>query len=207
MKIKILGHGAFGSFLRSLFTDTTFTICDDADTVILAVPLSAYKECGEKYKDKHLVNVCSVQLPSYNILKEITDNFTGIHPLFGVRTPIDKRNSILTHSCGSDQEKEFLKKFSVYSTIVTTWFRQWPTHIVFTPELHDELMYKTHVAAVLAAKAAEKYIDESYISTVHDELLPNSFRLLKQFVKTMDDMPEGTMSSILSNPYINQSKI
>lgn len=34
-----------------------------------------------------------------------------------------------------------------------------------------------------------------------DEFIPNSFRLLREFVMTMDDMPVGTMESILANRY------
>ena len=61
-------------------------------------------------------------------------------------------------------------------------------------------MLKTHVAAVLAAKQAKHYIDEA--AGIPDEFLPNSFRLLKQFVQTLDDMPAGTIESIMANPYI-----
>jgi len=127
MKIRIIGSGAFGTFLKELLQHS-FTICHDYDesarSIILAVPLSAYREMAEKFAfgdENHLINVCSVQEPSTNILKEYTNNFTSIHPLFGARTPANKRYSILTHSCQSTPvyslEEEFLNRFKHSSEI------------------------------------------------------------------------------------------
>ena len=61
-------------------------------------------------------------------------------------------------------------------------------------------MAKTHAAAVLAAKQAKHFVDAA--ADIPDELIPNSFRLLSEFVKTLDDMPAGTIESIMANPYI-----
>ena len=36
---------------------------------------------------------------------------------------------------------------------------------------------------------------------IPDELIPNSFRLMRDFVRTLDDMPQGTIESIMANPY------
>ena len=202
MKLTIIGDGSFGSFLKELLAPH-FEICDDAPSVILAVPISAYAEVGKSHCGKHLINVCSVQTPSMEILLKITDRVTGIHPLFGRRTPADKRNSIVTHLCNIDndtwtptcpEEIEFIKIFSQVSKIIDH-LHGFP----FTPDTHDILMSKTHLAAVIAAKQMKIYIDR--VKDVPDELIPNSFRLLRNFVQTLDDMPAGTIESILANPY------
>jgi len=199
VKLEIIGNGAFGSFLRELLAPH-FEISGDANSVILAVPLSAYNEVGVENKDKHLINVCSVQKPSTDILLTHTDNVTSIHPLFGRRTPSDKRNSIMTRSAcvtdndtwsvGHEAELEFLKGFSNVSVIHKN---------KFTPETHDLLMFKTHYKAMLAAKMIKPFLEGS--QDISDELIPNSFRLLRDFVKTLDDMPRGTIESIMANPY------
>ncbi len=221
MKLKIVGNGAFGSFLKELLGnavskkddgDNLFTICDDAESVILAVPISAYDEVASKHKDKHLINVCSVQKPSTDICLKHSDRVTSIHPLFGRRTPSDKRNSIFTHSASKNHdiwfseesiENDFLLRFITVSNIIYFDYSQGLTmdeqHPKFTPESHDILMAKTHVAAVMAAKQLKVYTDR--VKDVPDELIPNSFRLMREFVKTLDDMPPGTVESIMANPY------
>ena len=213
MKLTIIGkNGNFGSFLNELLSPH-FEICDEAPSVILATPISSYNELGAKYKDKHLINVCSVQKPSTDILLKHTDRVTSIHPLFGRRTPADKRNSILTHSCNANNdiwfseesiENNFIISFIKVSNVIyfdnsqpLTLDEKYPR---FTPESHDILMSKTHVAAVMAAKQLQIYIDRA--KNIPDELIPNSFRLMREFVKTLDDMPPGTTESILANPYL-----
>ena len=201
MQLHIEGNGAFGSFLREILTPH-FEMKESAPSVILAVPISAYAEVGEKFKDRHLINVCSVQLPSTQTLLKLTDQVTSIHPLFGRRTPADKRNAILTHSCIADNdtwssggpEADFLAGFSKVSAIFSKWGDK-----QLTPELHDQLMAKTHRNALLAAKQAKVFVELA--KDVPDFLIPNSFRLLRDFVKTLEDMPPGTVESILANPY------
>jgi prephenate dehydrogenase len=193
-KIFIIGDGSFGTFLMDLL-DPHFEVClsaDKAESIILAVPVSAYNEIGERFKDKHLVNVCSVQKPTTDILLKHTDRVTSIHPLFGKRTPADKRNSILTYTFDRDNgiEAEFLSKFGKISNV----------HAGFTPESHDILMAKTHASALMAAKQLQVFTDR--VKDVPDYLIPNSFRLMREFVKTLEDMPAGTVESILTNPYI-----
>jgi prephenate dehydrogenase len=188
MKITIIGDGAFGSFLKELLADT-FDIVEDSHSVVLAVPISAYADCAIKYKDKHLINVCSVQQPSTAILRGITTNVTSIHPLFGKRTPEENRHAIVTHQCGLSREEGFLALFKAKCKTV---------HFM-TPEKHDQIMAKTHLAAVLAAQQMKVYVDRA--KDIPDEFVPNSFRLLRNFVKTLEDMPPGTIESILANPY------
>lgn len=199
MKIQVIGEGAFGSFLNELL-GPLFDIDKTADTVILAVPISAYDSLASGHRDRHLINVCSVQKPSTEMVLRYTPNVTSIHPLFGQRTPIEKRNSIFTHGVPADSEfaeseREFLEVFSQVSTIKRTD----PNGVDFTPDSHDQLMAKTHVAAVVAARQMKVFVDRA--SDIPDEYIPNSFRLMRDFVNTLDDMPQGTMESILANPY------
>lgn len=199
MKVHIIGDGSFGTFLRELLPPF-FEIDNAAETVILAVPISAYESLAAEHRDKHLINVCSVQRPSMEMALKHTANVTGIHPLFGKRTPPDKRNAILTYKLADDSpfadaEREFLDGFAKVSKIVRTDHNG----EVFTPDSHDRLMAKTHVAAVLAAKQMKVFVERA--DDIPDEFLPNSFRLMRDFVKTLDDMPQGTIESIMANPY------
>lgn len=205
MKIQIEGNGSFGSFLKRELPNYGFDVEDFADDVILAVPLSAYEEVGYKNRGKHLINVCSVQKPSTDILTKYSEFVTSIHPLFGARTAVDKRFSILTQYpiAGEDTWFDdtniglcFLNQFQTFSKIHTVdWKGQ-----RFTPESHDYLMRKTHVTAAEVAQIAK--ILMGHTDDIPDEYIPNSFRLLRGFVKTLDDMPIGTLESIRANPYI-----
>lgn len=208
MKLTIIGDGAFGTFLKELLKDKVelqpYEGGITAESVILAVPISAYGSLASHLCDKHLINVCSVQSPSTDYLLQFCNRVTGIHPLFGRRTPTDKRNSILTHSYVScddtwlsedKTEAEFLNMWSTVSTIQTID----ATGQKFTPESHDALMAKTHLAALMAAKQLKVFTDR--VANVPDELIPQSFRLMREFVKTLEDMPPGTVESIMANPY------
>ncbi len=207
MKVKVIGDGAFGSFLKELLVPT-FELSDSADSVILAVPLSAYDEVAKANAGKHLINVCSVQKPSTDICLKHSELVTSLHPLFGRRTPADHRNTIITYSyqlaMGQDDswwynsnnpENNFMEGWRKLSQV-------WGTDvdgIRFTPSSHDLLMAKTHLAAVMGAKQLKVFVDRA--SDIPDFLLPNSFRLMREFVKTLDDMPRGTVDSIMGNPY------
>jgi len=198
--IQIIGDGSFGSFLRELLAPHSSIVEDEirADSFILAVPFSAYESVAQditlRMPDRHLVNVCSIQTTTTNTLLKFSRQVTSIHPLFGRRTPSDKRNSILTHSCGSQNDLAFLESFAKVSNILAAFNGE-----RMTPEIHDKIMAKTHIAAVMAAKQMKVYVDRA--EDIPDEFLPNSFRLLKQFVKTLDDMPKGTIESIMANQY------
>lgn len=203
MQISIIGDGAFGSFLRELLSPH-FEINDSAETLILAVPISAYETIAAENADKHLINVCSVQLPSTEHILRHTENVTCIHPLFGARTPANKRNSVVSRTIVEyvsdsgrfvDAEKEFLERFAKVSALMYVDHKGER----FTPDSHDRLMARTHAAAVLAAKQMKIFVDRA--EDIPDDLLPNSFRLLRDFVKTLDDMPQGTIESIMANPY------
>ncbi len=203
MKIHIIGDGSFGTFLKELLAPI-FEIDPSADSVILAVPISAYDSVASQNRERHLINVCSVQKPSMEMALRYTESVTGIHPLFGHRTPADRRNAIVTREFAIDaavqvpfaqNEREFLETFSRISKINRTD----QNGFEFTPDLHDQMMAKTHVAAVLAAKQMKVFVERA--DDIPDEYLPNSFRLMRDFVKTLDDMPQGTIESIMANPY------
>jgi prephenate dehydrogenase len=193
LQVQIVGDGSFGTCLKEHLLNTGMCdIVDDAPVVILAVPISAYEEVASKHRGKTLVNVCSVQSEANDILDKHSDSIVGIHPLFGARTPKDADlNSILTRRTGSVTSLEVVGLFSMISDIHT-----------MSADEHDRLMAKTHGASVKFAVAAKTVIDE--VGVVPDHMVPNSFKLLKKFVKTLEDMPQGTMESILSNPYIEQ---
>jgi len=208
MKLKIVGDGAFGSFLKELLVPH-FEISNDATSVVLAVPFEAYKSVAEEHAGMHLINVCSVQKPTTDICLQHSDKVTSIHPLFGRRTPSNKRYSIFTYSYvlkredndtwwtpSNVDEAQFINGFMQVSTIMSNNELGLP----FTPDIHDQLMVKTHFAAVMAAKQLKVYTDR--VKNVPDELIPNSFRLMRDFVKTLDDMPKGTIDSIMANPYL-----
>jgi prephenate dehydrogenase len=203
MQLQIVGDGSFGSFLKELLAPH-FELVDKADSVILAVPISAYDSVAQANYGKHLINVCSVQKPSTDICLRYSERVTSLHPLFGRRTPSDKRNTILTYKFIADNdtwlsqsevESEFLHLFAKVSSII-----QANGNKKFTPDSHDILMAKTHVAAVMAAKQMAVYVERA--KDIPDELVPNSFRLMREFVKTLDDMPLGTVQSIMANPYV-----
>jgi len=204
MKIQIVGDGSFGSFLKRELPNYDFEIGEGNGILLLAVPISAYEEIARENKGKYFINVCSVQKPSTDILLRYSNYVTSIHPLFGARTPADKRYSLLTHTAesyddmwfGAEDEGEFLKRFSRFSQIFN---KDWMGKL-WTPESHDHHMKKTHADTAKVARIAKVMMEGT--EDIPDEYIPNSFRLLRGFVKTLDDMPAGTMESIMANPYI-----
>ena len=210
LRVEIIGDGAFGKFLGELLSNHILHT-EHSYIKILAVPASSYDACGRYYgadPKSLLVNVCSIQKPTTDALLKYTDRVTSIHPLFGRRTPADKRNSILTHRCKvyddtwyqDHTEAEFLKMFAKVSNIYDSITGIGGTEVKYTPETHDLLMAKTHASALMAAKQLKVFTDR--VSGVPDHLIPNSFRQMREFVRTLDDMPAGTVESIMANPYI-----
>lgn len=200
MKIQIIGNGAFGSFLSELLAPHC-EIVANAETVILAVPIGAYASWGAQLHDRHLVNVCSVQKPSTDALLKSCDRVTSLHPLFGRRTPPQFRNSIVTY-VGQDNDTWFTfpeqeQVLSVFASVSSLYYVD---HMGknFTPESHDKLMEKTHMTSLMAAKQMKVFTDR--VENVPDHLIPHSFRLMRNFVQTLEDMPKGTVESIMANP-------
>ena len=210
LRVEIIGDGAFGKFLAELLSNHIIHT-DHSHVKILAVPASSYDACGRFYGSDAknlLVNVCSIQKPTTDALLKYTDRVTSIHPLFGRRTPADKRNSILTYLSKQPEDswyhdtlqEDFLKMFAKVSSIYDSITGIGGTEVKYTPETHDLLMAKTHASALMAAKQLKVFTDR--VSGVPDHLIPNSFRQMREFVKTLDDMPAGTVESIMANPYI-----
>lgn len=202
MKINIVGAGSYGQFLHELLA-SYFDFGEDAKSVILAVPISAYDELAKRYREKHLVNVCSVQRPSTDIILKYTTNVTCIHLLFGRQTPADKRNAIVTRAFAAvnggrnllaNNESQLFKGLSNVCKIYFEDHNGKP----FSPDSHDQMMARTHVAAIAAARHIGPLVEQA--NDIPDEYIPNSFRLLRQFATTVAMSP-GTIQSILANPY------
>lgn len=166
MKIQIIGDGSFGTFFKD-FLSNEFEVVEDADVVILAIPISAYDEVASKHEGKTLVNVCSVQSEANDIIAKYTKRGVGLHPLFGARTPKDIAN---------------------YNCIKTNG------------DLHDDTVF------AFICKMGKITNISSMTDIEHDKLMANSFKLLRKFVETLEDMPAGTVESILSNPYIEDNE-
>ena len=191
MKIEIIGNGVFGTFFKEISEDV-FEIEEGADTVIMAVPSSAYEAVAKDNKGKHLVNICSIQSTTTEICLKFSNRVTSIHPLFGPRTPEDKRNSMLTYGCRCQSEIEFLRNFDKISEVGIDFD--------LTPEKHDKIMAKTHGAFIAATKGLKKYVDDA--KDIPDEYIPHSFRKIRELVIQLEDMPKGTIDSIMANPYL-----
>lgn len=193
MKIKIIGDGVFGKFLKEIFTPfVEFT--DDAEHVFLAVPIEAYADVAAANKDNHLINVCSVQHASNNICLEHSKFVTGIHPLFGPRSPIDARVSLLTHKCGKSSEL-----ISLFEKLGSEVCDKLPTGEDIDGELHDRMMAATHLAGLRQLENLKAIVEKS--SWVPKKFIPSSFQRLQNFVEQSGDFSPGTLSSIESNPF------
>lgn len=190
MKIKIVGQGVFGTFLKQELAAHA-EISDDADIVIMAVGVHAYETVASAHAGKHLVNVCSVQrVPNETCLRH-SNRVTGLHPMFGPQSPITNRTCILTHSCSE-------------SAAVTALFEKIGCEIVrehngkpFTGAIHDAMMRKTHLPVLMFGELAALIVEQA--ADVPDNCLPTSFKRLKALAEQMKDMSPGTVESIRSN--------
>lgn len=196
MKITIIGDGVFGRFLREELSPHA-QIVPDAETVIIAVPVSAYAAVAAEHKGKHLVNVCSVQdAPNRDCLKH-SGHVTGIHPMFGPQSPMTNRTCIVTQQCAQ-------------SAAVFDLFRKIGAEIVthkgdleITGALHDDMMRKTHLPVLMFGELAALIVEQA--ADVPDNCLPTSFKRLKALAEQMKDMSPGTVESIRSNLQKNGS--
>lgn len=181
---NIVGSGVFGTFIARELCGMGYQQCDKSNHIIMAVPLSAYMDVAKQHHDKHLINVCSVQAPSNEICKKFSAYVTGIHPLFGVNSPITGRNSIVTQSCQYTQD--VVEIFSKFGSV----------HYSNQIE-HDDIMRKTHLPVLLFGQMASEVVEKA--SDVPDYYITPSFRKLRELAYQMRDMSDGTKSSILSN--------
>lgn len=191
MKITIVGDGMFGAFLKKELA-THADIVDDADTVILAVPVSAVAAVAGKYAERHLVNVCSVQRqPTEDCLGQ-SARVTSIHPMFGPNSPVAGRTCILTHEC--DDSVAVVELFAKISSEIVTHDS---AGRVITPAIHDDMMRKTHLPVLMFGELAALIVEQA--RDVPDNCLPTSFKRLKALAEQMKDMSPGTVESIRSN--------
>jgi prephenate dehydrogenase len=190
MKISIIGRGVFGSFLMNELSPYA-EISDDADTVLLAVPVSAYDDAAKAHAGKHLVNVCSVQQKPNEACLRHSSRVTGIHPMFGPQSPRTNRSCIVTQRCAETEA-------------VCGLFRQIGSEIVtdvngtpITGAIHDDMMRKTHLPVLMFGELAALIVEQA--KDVPDNCLPTSFKRLKALAEQMKDMSAGTAESIRSN--------
>ncbi len=190
MKINIVGRGVFGSFLARELAEHA-EINDDADIVMLAVPVSAVDSVAAQYAGKHLVNLCSVQAkPNADCLRH-SARVTGIHPMFGPQSPRTNRTCIITHACGETPAIRALFE-KIGAEIVTH-----KGDTLITGDVHDDMMRKTHLPVLMFGELAALIAEQA--ADVPDNCLPTSFKRLKALAEQMKDMSPGTVESIRSN--------
>jgi len=202
MKINIIGNGVFGSFLSELLVDKTHvaTLDNDADIVILAVPFDAFDEVASKHAGKLLINVCSIQKESTEICLKHSDSVVSIHPMFGKRTPDNvQKTCILTHRSDMNDKLQDLviDMFRGSGTVIED---KQPDGSPMTPEWHDRLMANSHCKALDIAESAMKELES--IKDIPARFLPASVIKLRELAMQLQDMPEGTRSSIRANSFL-----
>jgi len=197
MDIDIIGDGIFGGFLKRAFFENGANVIKGAPTVVIAVAAHDFNKACEENKNKFLINVCSVQSVTNSICLKHSSNVLGLHPMFGPRTPQKaQKTSLLTlHSKDTATEEKVIKLFSKFSKVIDVD----PEGNQLNSEWHDQLMAKSHLATLdIAEKAAKKLKD---IENIPKEFLPTSVIKLRDLVKQLQDMSEGTRTSIRANPF------
>ena len=195
MKVAVIGDGVFGTFLKEEIIrvwPNKLVHELEADTLILAVPSSAYDVVAQRFQGKHLVNVCSVQAKTNWVCSTWSKDVTGIHPLFGPRSGLQGRSAIVTKECSKSED--IIKLFQCMEAKVLRLTDGEGWH-------HDDVMSKTHVPVVMLQEKIKVIMEEA--EGINIEYLPTSFKRLIEFSLTFGDMPEGTLSSILDNPMID----
>jgi prephenate dehydrogenase len=190
MQITIVGRGVFGNFLASELAPHA-EITDDADIVLIAVPVSAFADVAEKYQGKHLVNVCSVQHKANEACLRHSARVTGIHPMFGPQSPLTNRTCMVTHQCA--ESADVCALFEKIGAEIVTEYKGAP----ITGKIHDDMMRKTHLPVLMFGELAALIVEQA--SDVPDNCLPTSFKRLKALAEQMKDMSPGTVESIRSN--------
>lgn len=185
MKLKVVGDGSFGQFLKGIFKNQ---LDDEADNIILAVPASAYEEVAAAHAGKHLINVCSVQQDTNEILLRHSSKVTGIHPLFGPRSWSLANNTCIVTLRTGDHSDELIDLFYQIRCLNTE----------MTAKQHDELMARVHAPLIELADQIKRIVENA--DDVMHYLLPPSFKKLKDLNDQLQ-MSDGTKESIKSNPY------
>jgi len=195
MELHIVGNGYYGKFLREILAPHA-NFAENAETVILAVPSSAYAEVAAKFRGKHLVNICSVQEKTNRTCLKYSKFVTGFHPLFGPKSSSENRRGILTLE--NEKSREILDLFQKVGTKI---IRQIENKKI-DGKLHDQMMAQSHATVI----ALNRFITEKIKAAdwIPDEILPPSFIALREFSRQYQDMSPGTTSSILDNPYLTK---
>lgn len=190
MKINIVGRGVFGSFLARELAEHA-EISDDADIILIAVPVSAVDSVAAQYAGRHLVNLCSVQAaPNADCLRH-SARVTGIHPMFGPQSPRANRTCIITQAC--DETPVIRELFEKIGAEIVTH----KGDTLITGDIHDDMMRKTHLPVLMFGELAALIAEQA--ADVPDNCLPTSFKRLKALAEQMKDMSPGTVESIRSN--------
>lgn len=198
MKIHIVGDGVFGKFLRELLADQV-EFDPAADTVLLAVPESAYAAVAAEYAGRHLVNVCSVQRDTNMICRRHSDRVTGLHPMFGPRSPEDGRTAVLTIQC--DETKNMINIFEQKKVAILT---QLPDGREIDGDVHDRMMAATHLAGLRMSEQLRSVVAAA--DWVPDACVPTSFKKIRETVEQCGDFSPGTLQSMRANPYADSEK-
>jgi prephenate dehydrogenase len=190
MKINIVGRGVFGSFLARELAEYA-DISEDADTVLIAVPVSAVESVAALHAGKHLVNLCSVQAAPNSACLLHSARVTGIHPMFGPQSPRTNRTCIVTQRC--DETEAVCALFEKIGAEIVTH----KAGSLITGAVHDDMMRKTHLPVLMFGELAALIVEQA--ADVPDNCLPTSFKRLKALAEQMKDMSPGTVESIRSN--------
>ena len=103
---------------------------------------------AEKYAGKHLVNVCSVQRKTNEACLKNSQYVTGIHPMFGAKSPKEGRTCIVTRTC--DKSADIIRLFEKIGAEIVT-------HVgdkKIDGAVHDEMMRRTHVPVLAFGELA-----------------------------------------------------
>jgi hypothetical protein len=193
ISIHIVGDGVFGTFLKKIFAPHV-DFDEEADHVFMAVPFDAYEDVARKYAGKHLINVCSIQEEPNRICQQYSRLVTGIHPMFGPRSPETGRSAAVTNWCQhSDAIVDLFAK--VQATVVS----ELPDGRLLTGKLHDQIMAESHAVTVHLHRFMKPVIEKA--DWIPETFLPASYKKLREFLAQFGDMPDGTIRSIEANPY------
>jgi len=190
LELNIMGKGVFGKFLEECFQEHA-KLSDKADTVILAVPVSAYEAVAKEHAGKHLVNVCSVQSKTNAACLKHSKYVTGIHPMFGAKSPKEGRTCIVTQTC--DKSGEVIRLFEKIGAEIVTQVNGKQ----IDGKMHDDMMRRTHLPVLAFGELAALIVEQA--NGIPDNCLPTSFKRLKALAEQMKDMSPGTVESIRSN--------